>query len=58
MEFYINQNILSRILNDDIESELKQIIHNELSKPDSEINFDEITDCLNAIELIRKGDTK
>lgn len=56
MEFHINQTILHRILNDDIETELRQIIEKELSKPDSEINFDEIIDCVTAIELIRKDD--
>lgn len=53
MEFHINQTILNRILNDDIESELKQIIHNELSKPYSEINADTIDDCIKAIESIK-----
>lgn len=56
MRIYINQTILNRILNDDIETELRQIIEKELSKPDSEINFDEIIDYVTAIELIRKDD--
>lgn len=56
MGIYINQTILNRILNDDIETELRQIIEKELSKPDSEINFDEIIDYVTAIELIRKDE--
>lgn len=50
----MNKTILDKVLNDDIESELQQIIHKELSKLYSEINFDEIYDCLNAIELIKE----
>ena len=53
MGFYINQTILNRILNDDIEFELQQIINKELSKPYSKINVDTIDDCVKAIELLR-----
>lgn len=52
MEICINKTILNRILNDDMESELKQIIFDELEKPDLEIDYFKINDCINAINLI------
>ena len=55
MEISINRTILERILNDDIESELKQNIFDELTKPDSEIDCSKIEDCKNAINLIKNA---
>lgn len=53
MDICINRTILQRILNDDVESELKQIIDDELSKPDLEIDCSKIDDCIKAINLLR-----
>lgn len=56
MDIQIDKNILDRIINDNIESELQQTILKELSKPYSEINFDKINNCLNTIELIKEDE--
>ena len=56
MNININKKILMRILNDDIESELQEIISDELSKPLSEIDVSKIDDCTEAILIINNGD--
>lgn len=45
-----------RILNDNIESELQEIISDELSKPLLEIDVSKIDDCTEAILILNNGD--
>ena len=53
IDININKTILDKILNDDIESELQEIVNRELSKTQTEINLSKIADCINAIILLR-----
>lgn len=55
MKIYINQIILERILNDNVEDELQQIIDKELSKPLSQINCSKISDRTSAICSMKRG---
>lgn len=56
MNININKKILMRILNDNIESELQEIISDELSKPLLEIDVSKIDDCTEAILILNNGD--
>ncbi|MCM1225783.1 MAG: hypothetical protein NC548_66200 [Lachnospiraceae bacterium] len=53
IDIHINKNILDKILNDDMESDLQEIIKSELSKTQTEMNLSKIADCINAIILLR-----
>ncbi len=57
IDIRIDKNILNKVLNDDIETELRQTIHNELSKSQAEINYSKIKDCMNAIILLKNKDS-
>lgn len=56
IDIHINKTILDKILNDDIGAELKEIVDKELSKPPKDINWSEVADVKNAINLIKDGD--
>lgn len=55
----VSKDIIQKVLNDDIEGEtialLKQELKGELSKPDNEINFENVCDIMFKIRQIENG---
>lgn len=55
----VSKDIIQKVLNDDIEGEtialLKQQLKEELSKPDNEINFENVCDIMFKISQIENG---
>lgn len=56
-DIQVNKKIINRILNDDIKTELVQIVNKELSKPPDEVNSDLVDECIDAINSFNDGDT-
>lgn len=56
MDIPIDKYILNIILNDDIDAKLQEIVNKELSKPPKDINWSEVADLKNAINILKDGD--